>query len=215
MIRSPVVRGMLVGAAAWFTVAVATALPLGRALCSGQANSGPFGYFGCQHGAGRLWQASFFAGIAFLVTATSTLMWSTRTYGRTEATEVAQRLVAPGLLVGAIPAAAALLFALLSGGTWMNTTLVVVALGWAAVTLATAVGLRGRGIIARVAALTGLNLGLWITDLLFSPLRIVEWLMVIAFTFPAAAIALLVRDRHGAVQRPEAIPAGHQRPNRS
>jgi hypothetical protein len=71
MIRSPLVRGMLAGAAAWIAVAVATALPLGRALCSGQANSGPVRYFGCQHGAGRLWQASFFAGIALLVTATS------------------------------------------------------------------------------------------------------------------------------------------------
>jgi uncharacterized membrane protein YjjP (DUF1212 family) len=135
-------------------------------------------------------------------------LWSTRTYDRTEATEVAQRLVAPGLLVGAIPAAAALLFALLSGGTWMNTTLVVVALGWMAVTVAAEVGLRGRDIIARVAALTGLDLGLWINDLLFSPLRIVEWLMVIAFTFPAAAIALLVRDRHASTTPTAVVPTG-------
>jgi len=142
------------------------------------------------------------------VTATSTLLWSTRTYGRTEAREVAHRLVAPGLSVGTIPAAAALLFALLSGGTWMNPTLVVVALGWIAVTVAAAVGLRGRDIIARAAALTGLNLGLWANDLLFSPLRIAEWLMAIAFTFPAAVIALLVRDRHASTAPTTVMPTG-------
>jgi hypothetical protein len=122
-------------------------------------------------------------------------MRSTRDVDTVAVIGVARRLVALGFGVGLVPAvAAAILVALypMVAVTWSGPLLATVGAG-AALTLAAAISLRGSGVVVRAAALLVLNLLLWVADVFVVPLGLAEWFMVIAFTFPATAVALLVR----------------------
>ncbi len=107
--------------------------------------------------------------------------------------------MALGFGVGLIPVvAAAILVALYPMGAVMwSGPLLVTGVAGAALTLAAVISFRGSGVAVRASALLVLNLLLWVADVFVMPLRLTEWLMVIAFTFPATAVALLVRAGRG------------------